>query len=181
MAWGEAPLRPRSGRRARARRPAATLASCEWPRARALSASRRLPPGQSLRSSRKADGRGEGNAMDGRLFSAILLPVVLLGAAIAPAFADVAWDECLSAPKRACVFDEARRAAQKIADGAPRAGALANLATSESKAGLADAAAAVRQLAMQAARSVENDSDREDALAVVAGAAGQAGAPAEAM
>ncbi len=118
--------------------------------------------------------------MDRTLFGAILLPVVIFGAMIAPAFADAAWDECLNAPKRACVFDEALRAAQTVADGAPRAGALATLARWESDAGFA-AAAAVRQRAMQAARSLEKDSDREDALAEVAEAAGSAGSPSEAV
>ncbi len=86
--------------------------------------------------------------------------ILVLGVSIAPAFPDAAWDACLKAPKRACVFDEALRTAQTVNDDSCRVGALVTIATDESRAGLADASAANRRLALQAAQSVKNESHR---------------------
>ncbi|WP_316204460.1 hypothetical protein [Bradyrhizobium sp. SZCCHNS3051] len=95
---------------------------------------------------------------------------------------DASWDECLIAPRRACVLREAAEVARTIDDPHLSAHKLGEIAKAQLKAGLFTGAARTIDLAVQAAKSIAKDSyRRDDAFEIITQVQAQAGKLADAL
>ncbi|MGJ4932191.1 tetratricopeptide repeat protein [Bradyrhizobium sp. HKCCYLS2038] len=117
----------------------------------------------------------------------IIGPFILALACVAAAqsvanASDASWNECLLAPRRACILREAAEVAGSIGDAHLSARELGEIAKAQLKAGLFTEAAATIDLALQVAKSIAKDSyDRDGAFETIAQVQAQAGKLADAL
>jgi tetratricopeptide (TPR) repeat protein len=95
---------------------------------------------------------------------------------------DASWDECLIAPRRACILREAAKVAGTIDDPDLSAHKLGEIAKAQLKAGLFTEATTTIDLAVQTAKSIaKNSYRRDDAFETIVQVQAQAGKLADAM
>ena len=81
---------------------------------------------------------------------------------------DAAWQECVAAPKRACVLDQAIRIARSAGDAYNRSTALTAIAAKQAKDGPAAQSDKLFEEAAESARSIKEENSRAEALSYIA-------------